>query len=70
MDYGKKEIWFDVDSENIDNIREKGFYGKDGLAIGHKARYEGMDGGFTVISKEEFNNAYGIEEEAEEEMEI
>ncbi len=61
MDYGSREDWFDVTNDNIDNIRDKGFFGKQ-VGIGYKARYEGNDG-FTVISKEEFDQTFetGIE---------
>lgn len=59
MDYGKKEKWFDVDEENIDRIRKEGFWGKS-LNIGDKAAYAFE--GYEVISKEEYNEAYGIDD--------
>lgn len=62
-----KEDWFEVTEDNIRDIRKRSFYGKDGLEVGFMAAYAGgFDNGFCVISKEEYNREYGIEEDNKE----
>lgn len=53
--------WFDVTEENIQSIRKKSFFGTE-LKVGCKATYDN-DGGFIVIPKEEYNKAFGIEDQ-------
>lgn len=63
--YGEQSRWFDVDEENIENIKRRGYLGKDGIDIGYKAAY--ISDGFEVITKEEYNKVYGIEQNKDEE---
>ncbi len=56
----EKSEWFDVDDDNIGNIRKRGYFGKDGIDIGYKACYNGDDG-FIVMSPESFEEEFGTD---------
>lgn len=56
----EKSQWFDVDDDNIGNIRKHGYFGKDGIDIGYKACYNGDDG-FIVMSPEAFEEEFGTD---------
>ncbi len=56
----EKNQWFDVDDDNIGNIRKRGYFGKDGIDIGYKACYNGDDG-FIVMSPESFEEEFGAD---------
>lgn len=62
--YGDQSRWFLVDAQNIENIKKRGYYGKDGIQEGYYAA--AISDGFEVISDKDYNEVYGIEDMGEE----